>query len=247
VTWSKAQQFAIPPDSIRGARGGKAGILVWTFDDTAMKFVARVWQNGTWSAPSPGIGNSTNNNGCDGVVGDSDALIVCTGTTLEAARFANGAWTTIPTNAPFYQATKPGRPLPWSVATDGADYRVDYMTDKGNFASILLHGGAWSTPMESSALAGSQPYFTASLCGGWSMVSMSSSFAGTLQGAPGWSVSDAIGSAAYPAGRAATAAWPSSWPYFYRVMRGPNELDSIYVAPLSASNDSSVLWVDFGL
>ncbi len=213
--------------------GGPAGVAELVLLP-AGTLSARVAPAGVWGpAATPSSANQTANGpACEVSVGSSDALFLCVGTTADAQLFDGSAWTDHPPSAPAGSLM--------SLASDGTDYRFDYVYGPGPLDSTILHAGAWSTPVASPFTplpVAPKTNYTAGACGTWTVFySDNSSLTSTLY------ASQTTGGAAYPKGASLLAGQPIA--YGPRIARWPGVVDAVWSGVSSTSQGVQVLYVD---
>ncbi|HEY1960706.1 MAG TPA: hypothetical protein VGH28_34075 [Polyangiaceae bacterium] len=160
---------------------GPGGVLAWATDSSTKQERARVWRQGAWSAPA--MLSSYGYGACQAAVGNADAVIACLGPGLDGGadyldvQLYDGSWHDLP---PPKQV---GAPTVVLLASDGADYRLDYGNPP---VGMILHAGTWSPAVNDMA----SPYGSAGRSGEWSAI--------TVDVQKGYSISRATGGAAFP-------------------------------------------------
>ncbi len=137
ATWSTPTTVEAAPWQPSGLVGNGSGFFVASYNSSTQQARARVYQAGSWSAPSATLGAI---HGCALAAASATFLAVCSGTTLDA-QWWNGSFSDVPL------ASSPATSL--ALASDGTSYRLEY---GGNEA--MLSNGAWSSPAVETNLAG---------------------------------------------------------------------------------------------
>lgn len=217
-TWSSPVELPAAENTLVELAGGPAGVVAVTMlDDYTLQ--ARVWQGGGWSSAAM-FGSYTFL--CPSAVGTSTAAVVCVSdaTTAQAAVFSNGAWTT-QTLATGTTAVSGS-----SLATDGADFRLDIGASTGTLSTVL-HNGAWSPTVTDPV---ELPTGVAAVCGQWIGVVGAQHDVVTATGAGAYAFDHATGV-------------PSN----AHVEPGGDRLDAFWISPTATSSGQAVLHVQLGL
>ena len=233
VTWTSPQAVETGSWVAVGASGGPAGVLEWSANLTNGQVQGRLWHGGSWSAASTPMAAASAPGGplaCHGAVSSDEAMVVCRGSSaIDAQWFSTGAWTDVP---PDPVATL------FSVASDGADFRLDgIVTNQSN--SSVFHAGAWSAQSASLLVSpyptGPQTNWNAGDCNGWRLLYVDSSDT-TFR------ISTVTGASAYPVGGQLTG---FTWPYSVGFVNEAGEVDASWVGQTSTSNGVRAFVVDW--
>ena len=235
ITWTTPQSIDTGDWAVVGASGGPAGVLEWSRNLTSGQVQARIWQGGAWSAASTAMSASNAPGGptaCHGAVSTDAALVACAGgSALDAQWFSAGAWTDVPPN--------PVATL-FSLATDGADFRLDGISTN-QAASSLFHAGTWSALAKSTFVSpyptAPQTNWNAGNCSGWTMLYVDSSDTS-------FRVTNAAGASAYPVGTTLTG---FAWPYSVGFSSEAGATDVAWIGTTPSSGVIYAYVVDLGI
>src|SRR5260370_5502090 len=169
---------------------------------------------------------------CEVAVGTADALVACVSAATDTQLFDGKTWTDRPFPGPAGSL--------FSLGTDGADYRIDFVYGGGPLSSTILHAGVWSSPVTSNSIdplpVAPKSNYTAGACETWTLFyADSSTLSGTLF------ASQTSGSAAYPKGAQTVAGQASA--RGPRIAAWPGGVDAVWSGVSPTSSGASVLYV----
>lgn len=234
VTWATPASVETETGySLMDLVGGPAGVAELALLPAGTLY-ARVATAGVWGPAANPLSADQTANGpaCEVSVGSSDALFLCVDITADAQLFDGTAWTDHPPASPVGSLM--------SLASDGTDYRFDYVVGTGPLDSTILHAGAWSTAVASPFAplpVAPKTNYTAGACGTWTVFySDNSNLTSTFY------ASQTTGDAAYPNGASLLAGGPIA--YGPRIARWPGVVDAVWSGVSPTSQGVQALYVD---